>query len=266
MMLCLSKNYSQQLFILVYKGNVSANGIPISRGDLYQVEKDAKLLFPGKSSAIAINKALHNFIEINPETNQQLSFAELANKMLKAPVRNAAKAKNGKMQAGGFTDYVFKLHASREQHEATLGGTIAGVRGLNKNRDREEDIVTPFPEDSVSVLSETIRLSWAYPAIAGERLIVINTKTNDTIYNEPVSNKSEILVTIPSAGSYKWLLFSALENKRKVNRTIIRPTLENIKIMRESITVFKADLESLSGNMREQVLEDYYYRNNIIDN
>jgi len=266
MLLCLSKNYGQQLFVLVYKGNVSANGIPITRGDLYQVQKDARLLFSGKSSAIAINKALHNFIEINPETNQQLSFAELTNKMLKAPIRNAAKAKSGKIQADGFADYVFKLHAGREQHQVTLGGTIAGVRGLNKNRDTDEGVAAPFPEDSVSALSETVRLSWAYPAIAGERLIVINTKTNDTIYNEPVSTKSEAFVTITSAGNYRWLLFSSLENKRKVNRTIIRPTLENAKIMRESIAAFKADLEPLSGDMRELVLEDYYYRNNIIDN
>jgi hypothetical protein len=169
----------------------------------------------------------------------------------------------------GFTAYLQKTYLfTSEVKEATKGSVVAGIKGIDGNngkpvRDVNETI---FPQDSVKLLSATVKLKWETSGkVFGTKLFVVHTALNDTIYKSTASNKGEIDITVEKEGLYNWFLYSKLENKKSIERVIIKPSPAEINRLKIELANFKKEIAAFDEELRALVLDDYLYQNRIVE-
>lgn len=249
---------AQELFIVVYSGTVKFNDSRVIQTNFrYGITRGNTLRFVEGASAVLFTKDKYFNIKTSLETTY--SYADFVNKLNTTPSQ-----KNN-----GFMAYLLKTHFfASEVKEASKGAMVAGVKGVDGNsgkyiRHPDEKI---FPQDSVSVLSATVKLKWETTGKAfGTRMIIINSITNDTICNKAASNKGELDIAIEKEGIYTWFLYSKLENKKSIERTIIKPTTAEAKRLKAELENFKKQTAAFDEVLRALVLDDYLYQNHIVE-
>lgn len=250
---------AQDIFIVAYKGTISFNdGRVLQNNFRYQVNKGNTLTFEIGSTALVFTKDKYfNIEKIAIVTSY--SYAQLINRF-----NTAIAQKNN-----GFSAYLQKTYLfSNEVKEASKGAVVAGIKGIDGNngkyiRDVNETI---FPQDSVRLLSAAIKLKWETTGKAfGTKLVVVNVATNDTVYNKPASSKGEIDITVEKEGAYNWFLYSKLENKKSINRVIIKPSPAEAGRLQAELENFKKQIAAFDEELRILVLDDYLYQNHIIE-
>ena len=248
------KSYSQQLFLIVYNGNVSDGQKILKQRVTYKIAQNAKLKFEAKSNAIvySTNKA----IDINAATDQSFSTADLAAKIAKATASAGVIS---------FVSYINKYHHSYEENQESEGKPIAGVRRLNKNEELRADGI--FPADSATVIGENVRLQWnPQTTAADDELIVTNAKTEELIIRQAAPAKGSTFVKTDKEGTYNWKIYASMEDKSSIDRIFIKPNAATAKKIQDNLAAFKLQIAAMGDDMKKLLLEEYLIANNIAVN
>jgi hypothetical protein len=244
---------AQDVFIVAYKGKVNFNDGRILQNNFkYVVNRNNTLTFPEGASALVFTKDKYFVIEKISLTTTY-SYAQFVNKL-------------NKNSSGGFMAYLQKTHLFlNEVKESSKGATVAGIKGFNENEKYVKDPnETIFPQDSVRALSATIKLKWETTGKAyGTKMIVVNITLNDTVYNKQASGKGEMDLMVEKEGTYNWFLYSRLENKKSIERVIIKPSPAEISRLQRGLDDFKKQIASFSEELQVLLLDDYLYQNHI---
>lgn len=251
--------YGQEIYVVAFKGKVSfSDGRVLVPNFRYAIPTgNATVSFDKDSKSIVFMGDKHFVVE--PDYNLPHNYAFLKN----AIQQIAAQPKNS------FLAYLSKTHLYNSSlQESAKGAAKGGVKGIdngNMKLNEKEDRV--FPMDSAILLSNTIRLTWPADAkVYGMKLIVINTITKDTLYNEPAPAKLQIDKKIDTEGTYNWFLYSKLENKKTIDRVFIKPDAKMANKLKDNLAQFKNSIASLSEELQALVLEDYLSENRILEN
>lgn len=249
---------AQEIFIVAYKGDIKFNdGRLLNHNFRYALDRGMSVVFDIGSSAVLFSKDKYFSVE-KVSIKTTYNYIDFVNRF------------NTKMaEKNTFNSYLQKTHFfSTEVKESSKGAVVGGLKGIDNNngklvRDINETI---FPQDSGKVLTNTVHLKWEVAGKTfGTMLIVVNNLSHDTIYNKVASNKGELDIVFEKEGVYSWFLFSKLENKKSINRVIIKPSFTEKSRIQKELEDFKAQITNFDEELQQLLLDDYLYQNSILE-
>ncbi len=244
----------QDIFIVVYEGNLSFNSDNkfLSAGFRYTIPVGTEIKYETNCRAIVYSKASYFELKSRDET---LNYKTILSKL------------NNSMSAG-FLNYIEKNHKLTSLAPSSKGAVRAGIKGLDDKNAKElaEKGFNAMPMDSALIITGNVYLSWELNSkVAGAKLMVIHSETKDTIYNQAAAQKGSIDIPIQKTGAYHWLIYSKIENSRKVNRVFIKLNENEAKAVLQSLGAFKKEITAMSSELKEVILNDYLLCNKIIE-
>lgn len=249
----------QDIFIVAYKGTISFDdGRVLQPNFRYSINRGNTLKFQIGATALVFTKDKYfDMDRLSVET--VYSYAQFVNRFNTTPSQ-----KNN-----GFIAYLQKTHLfANTIKESSKGAVIAGVKGIegNNNNPVKDVNETIFPQDSVRMLTSHVHLKWETTGKSyGTKLLVINTMSNDTIRNVAAAGKGELDITIEQEGIYNWFLYAKLENKKSIERVIIKPSPAETAGLKSRLEDFKKQIAAFDGELKALIWEDYLYQNRIIE-
>lgn len=249
------KTQSQDIFILAYKGKVRFNDIvnPLLNGYRYTIPNGARIEYDEACKAIVYTKA--NYFEIPDKIDQghMLSYQQITSKL-----KSSASA--------GFISFLEKNHKLATLSQLSKGAIPGGIKGFDDNaKELLEKGFNASPVDSGRLVSDEIHLSWRLKSkIAGAKILVIY-QSKDTVLNQVADQEGDLYVPIKDEGSYQWLIYSKIENTRKINRSFFKLNEPETKKILQSLDVFKKDAALINVQLKELIIADFMYCNKIIE-
>ena len=160
-----------------------------------------------------------------------------------------------------FLDYLNKMYSDKRSRDESAGSTLgAASRGVN------EWEFTYSPDDSTIMISDTVKLSWdsyhRYTLI--NKLLVINTRNGDTLYNAaPVVNT--LILDNLKEGEYHWSTRIKGQDGiiLKMDNLFYVPSVSKCKSIKEDLKIFTESTSSFSVETRALLLDDYMKQNKI---
>ncbi|MFT3796218.1 hypothetical protein [Flavobacterium sp.] len=256
MVCCVFSAHSEELFIIVYKGDVrfvNPDYPALEHGFRYAVPKNAGLDYDQHSRFVLFTKT--KFYEKKDPGQNTMNYDTMFKNV-----------KNNMVQ--GFAHFMNNFHKLTELEYQSAGATPAGTRGLNKkNKAALTEDENHSPEDSARIVPKNVKLQWDLKkSIPNARLMVVNSQTRDTVYNSPATPNGTLDLVIEKPGGYDWFLYSSMEKKKRINRTFFQLSAAEAQKERDALAAFKKDIAALSKEMQDLLLEDYMLMHQLILN
>lgn len=228
--------YSQELAIYVKKGSVVISDKTIYTGSISKI-KSTDVIEVNKLSLVILKKA-NQIVELKSE--KKYNYNNLIGLFSKK--KSFSKV---------FSDVVF---SPQMKSKSSAGITTRGT---------SEDPFNYFPDDSLSVLGDSINI------IAGfnQSKLLSNIRLYGTGINDTIVLSKEFLkhkIQTPSAGTYYWeyeITHKSVTAKAK-NVFIVPDKTKKLQLLQD-LNEFINQLKGFSKEMQDLLLEEYYILNKI---
>lgn len=244
---------AQETYIIVYKGKVYLDGKQIECYNRYSIEeKNTIKTGNGKIDAIIYNKLC--FIE-KLESNKEYHLTSIKNQLKKQIPTSLKK-------------HLLNTHKLMSIEKFSEGETNAGVRALSKKRLNEMAYQLSefiYPSDSTRVAADSLQFFWKLnEEVYSARLKIVNTTTNEIVYDQVANNKGDLTIALPKEGNYTWTLYSGLEDKTYIDQSFVKLSPTEVQLLVNEYNEFKAEIEAFELELKVSLLDDYLYENKIV--
>lgn len=244
---------AQETYIVVYKGKVLLKGKCIECFNRYSIEeKDTVITASGKIDAIIYNKLC--FIE-QLKGNTRYTMPILKS-LLKKQIPTSLKK------------HLLNTHKLMSVEKFSEGETNAGVRALSKKRLNDmayEASEFVYPSDSTRVVADSLQFFWKLKdEVYSARLKIVNTTTNEIVYDQVATNKGDLTIPLTKEGNYTWTLYSGLEDKTYIDQSFVKLSPSETQLLVKEYNDFKAEIEAFELELKVSLQDDYLYENKIV--
>lgn len=225
-------SFSQDLRLLVKKGNAYVSEQPVPAGKLVLIKSSDNVRIPPNTLSLVQNNGA--IAELSP--GKSYSYADLL-----------LFFKSKKNFIISFFDVILNQDFSRKQQTAST------TRGNN----RRDDDLSFSPKDSVYILSDSITLK----AGSGFSELISDIKlyrvgSNDTLFFSKQSNAHRVALKVPGIYLWEYRLQYGLDKILFVNTFSVPDNREKAELL-HSYMDYKKAIKEFSVPMQEQLIYEY---------
>ncbi len=240
-------SYAQDIYIKVKKGIVKVNTTSLSESSApYLLKKTDAVLV--ESNSMALIRSGNTFKDL--VTAKKYAYQDIANLFPKTTTSSA----------GAYADLLFN---EKYQSQKSQGGSA--TRSVGKAGDFY------YPNDSFKIISNELELLIGNSSTkVTSNVLIVNTTTNDTIYNGQAKDNKIILSDLKE-GIYNWsYTISYKKTNSSVNETedsflniFIVPSKKDKNTINNDLKKFRKEIKDLSQEMKDILESDYLNINKI---
>lgn len=243
-------------FIILVKGEASLT--TKNNNDPVALVKGLKVSLPQKS-AVSLSAGARALV-FNTDKRIEIGGVEAVSLTTDAITTQLKNAKTSSATAK-FLEYLNKMYNDKRSRDESAGSTAgAASRGV------KELEFTYSPDDSSTIISDTVRLSWSpdgyYRLI--ENLLVVNTSRGDTVFNVDPALSTIFLCKLKE-GTYHWS--TRIETKDKIilemNNIFYVPSESERNGLKEDLKQFRELISSFTVDTRTWLMDEYMKQNKI---
>ena len=243
------------LFLILVKGEASLttknNSNPVV------LVKGLKVSLPQKS-VVSLSAGAHALV-FNTDKSIEIGGDKAVSHTTDAITAQLKNVKTSSATAK-FLEYLNKMYNDKRSKDESAGSTPGAA-----SRGGKEPEFTYSPDDSSTIISDTVKLSWTneyYKLI--QNLLVVNISRGDTIFNA-FPALSPIFLSKLKEGTYHWS--TRIETKDKIilemNNIFYVPSESEKNGLKEDMKLFRELLSSFTVDTRTSLMGEYMKQNKI---
>lgn len=234
----------QNLYIIVYKGDVFIEEKQLALNNKYAVTDNKSVIINENSKTIIFNE--NSFIE---NLKKDTYPAEVLEKML---IKKLPKSLN---------QHLITTHRLTETDTYSKGRTVVGIKGLNGRKAAKLKEMTDYaiPEDSSQVATHTVEINWKIAnKINKPKLVVTEQSTGTVLIDKDIPDSGNEVIELKNTGWYDWEIVSSFDGKLFASNSFLKLTTDEVKIALDALNEFKASIAPFDAELQDLLLDDYF--------